>query len=157
MEKFTLNNEETADNIFKAIVKENEKRIKKNNDKILELMVKKGVDSIYDIESIIKDSDGNVIDIRVKEKSTIPNQMRIAAGFDPVDNVNHPSHYKAKNGMEVIDVIEAFTANLNGYEASHTANVIKYICRWKEKNGLEDLKKAQWYLDRLIKNIEGNK
>lgn len=157
MEKFTLNNEETADNIFKAIVKENEKRIKKNNDKILELMVKKGVDSIYDIESIIKDSDGNVIDIRVKEKSTIPNQMRISAGFDPVDNVNHPSHYKAKNGMEVIDVIEAFTANLKGYEASHTANVIKYICRWKEKNGLEDLKKAQWYLDRLIKNIEGNK
>ena len=71
--------------------------------------------------------------------------------------VNHPSHYKAKNGMEVIDVIEAFTANLNGYEASHTANVIKYICRWKEKNGLEDLKKAQWYLNRLIKNIEENK
>ena len=59
--------------------------------------------------------------------------------------------------MEVIDVIEAFTANLRGYEATHTGNVIKYICRWKEKNGLEDLKKAQWYLNRLIKNIEENK
>lgn len=73
------------------------------------------------------------------------------------DMVNHPKHYKAKNGMEVIDVIEAFTANLEGYEATHTGNVIKYICRWKEKNGLEDLRKAQWYLNRLIENIEKNK
>lgn len=77
--------------------------------------------------------------------------------MDTNDMVNHPKHYKAKNGMEVIDVIEAFTANLNGYEASHTANIIKYICRWKEKNGLEDLKKAEWYLNRLIENIEKNK
>lgn len=74
-----------------------------------------------------------------------------------LDMVNHPKHYKAKNGMEVIDVIEAFTANLEGYEATHTGNVIKYICRWKEKNGLEDLRKAQWYLNRLIENIEKNK
>ena len=59
--------------------------------------------------------------------------------------------------MEVIDVIEAFTANLKGYEATHTGKVIKYICRWKEKNGLEDLRKAQWYLNRLIKNIEEGK
>lgn len=82
------------------------------------------------------------------------NSCRAKNGFDMV---NHPKHYKAKNGMEVIDVIEAFTANLEGYEATHTGNVIKYICRWKEKNGLEDLRKAQWYLNRLIENIEKNK
>ena len=70
------------------------------------------------------------------------------------DNVNHPSHYKSKSGLEAIDVIEAFTEGLTGFEATHTGNVIKYICRWKHKNGLEDLKKARWYLNRLIENIE---
>ena len=71
-----------------------------------------------------------------------------------IDMVNHPSHYKSNYGIEVIDVIEAFTEDLKGVEAVSTANVIKYICRWKKKNGLEDLKKAQWYLDHLIDHIE---
>ena len=66
------------------------------------------------------------------------------------DMVNHPPHYQSSSGLEVIDVIEAFTEHLTGDEATNTGNVIKYICRWKEKNGLEDLKKARWYLDRLI-------
>lgn len=70
------------------------------------------------------------------------------------DMVNHPSHYQAVNGLEVIDVIEAFTAKLAGAQAFDTGNVIKYICRWKEKNGLEDLKKAKWYLEHLIHTIE---
>lgn len=71
------------------------------------------------------------------------------------DPVNHPTHY-IRNGMETIDVIEAFTSNLKGMEAVCTANALKYLCRWKEKNGLEDLKKAQWYLDRLIDKLEDN-
>ena len=66
------------------------------------------------------------------------------------DMVNHPDHYKTKSGLETIDVIEAFTDGLNGGEATNTGNVIKYICRWKKKNGLEDLEKARWYLNRLI-------
>lgn len=70
------------------------------------------------------------------------------------DNVNHPDHYKASNGMEVIDVIDAFTSDLIGFEAAYTSNIIKYILRWNKKNGLEDLKKARWYLDRLIQKIE---
>ena len=65
--------------------------------------------------------------------------------------VDHPSHYKSENGMEVIDVINAFTSDLKGYKAVYTANVIKYILRWPKKNGLQDLKKAKWYLDHLIK------
>lgn len=71
-----------------------------------------------------------------------------------VDMVNHPPHYQSSSGLEVIDVIEAFTENLSGAEATNTGNVIKYICRWKDKNGLEDLKKARWYLDRLIQTVE---
>lgn len=76
--------------------------------------------------------------------------------FNPhVDMVAHPPHYQSKKGIEVIDVIEAYTEDLKGIEASDTANIIKYICRWKHKNGLEDLEKAQWYLNHLIKHVKG--
>ena len=72
-----------------------------------------------------------------------------------VDNVNHPAHYNM-NGIEAIDVIEAFTADLNGMDAVDTANVIKYILRWPRKNGLEDLCKARWYLNHLIERKAKN-
>lgn len=68
--------------------------------------------------------------------------------------VNHPKHYQAKNGMEAIDVIEAFTDGLNGIEATDTGNIIKYALRWKEKNGAEDLKKIVWYANHLINHLE---
>lgn len=70
------------------------------------------------------------------------------------DMVNHPSHYQSTGGIEVIDVMAAFTADLQGIEAIDTSNVIKYICRWKNKNGVEDLKKARWYIDHLINKLE---
>ena len=68
-------------------------------------------------------------------------------------SVNHPDHYQSKTGIEVIDVIEAFTDELNGVEAFDTGNAIKYICRWKNKNGVEDLEKARWYIEHLINYI----
>lgn len=70
------------------------------------------------------------------------------------DAVNHPEHYQTKDGLETIKVIQAFTAGLIGIEAVCTGNVIKYICRWKKKNGLQDLKKAKWYLEYLINYLE---
>lgn len=70
------------------------------------------------------------------------------------DMVNHPKHYISKTGIEVIDVIEAFTCDLKGIVATDTGNVIKYMCRWNEKNGVQDLKKAQWYLNHLITHLE---
>lgn len=66
------------------------------------------------------------------------------------DLVNHPEHYKAKNGVEAITLIAAFTEDLKGMEAVCTANALKYLCRWHKKNGLEDLKKALWYINYLI-------
>ena len=64
------------------------------------------------------------------------------------DNVNHPEHYKT-GGIETIDFIEAKSL---GY---HLGNVVKYITRADHKgNRLEDLKKAQWYLNRAISNME---
>ena len=69
------------------------------------------------------------------------------------DNVNHPNHY-CKGGIECIEAIKAAVVGLVAMEAVCTANVIKYLWRWKFKNGLEDLKKAKWYLDRLINEVE---
>lgn len=71
---------------------------------------------------------------------------------DPM--VSHPSHYQSKSGLEVIDAIEAFTDGLEGIEACDTGNIIKYMCRWKQKNGIQDLKKARWYLEHLINHME---
>ena len=65
------------------------------------------------------------------------------------DNVNHPSHY-TQGGVECIEALKAVTANLKGIDAVCTANAIKYLWRWKEKNGVEDLEKAKWYINRLI-------
>ncbi len=68
---------------------------------------------------------------------------------DPVDNVNHPVHYTAGD-IECIDAIESATTGLTGIEAYNTGAAIKYLWRWKRKNGVEDLQKAQWYINRLI-------
>ena len=70
------------------------------------------------------------------------------------DNVNHPQHYISKSGIETINVIDAWTEGLDGIVAVDTANVIKYISRWNKKNGIEDLKKARWYLNHLISEME---
>lgn len=68
------------------------------------------------------------------------------------DNIN-PSHYK-QGKVECIDAIESATINKKGLEAVCTANVIKYIWRCEEKGGLEDLRKAKWYLEKMISSIE---
>lgn len=64
-----------------------------------------------------------------------------------MDNVNNPTHYN-QGKIEVIDFIE--DQNLGFCEG----NAIKYICRYKKKNGIEDLKKSKWYIERLIKKLE---
>lgn len=64
-----------------------------------------------------------------------------------VDVVNNPLHYTQGN-IEVIDFIEDQSLDYK------EGNVIKYVCRYKYKNGLQDLKKAQWYLNRLINEME---
>lgn len=63
--------------------------------------------------------------------------------------VSHPSHYQSKTGLEVIDVIEKYTNPISGVYASDTANMIKYSCRWKHKNGIQDVKKILWYATHL--------
>jgi hypothetical protein len=71
----------------------------------------------------------------------------------PVDAVNQPPHY-TQGDIECIDAIEAATINLTGIEAVCTGAAIKYLWRWKQKNGIEDLQKAQWYINRILKGAE---
>ena len=65
----------------------------------------------------------------------------------PEDKIN-PSYYK--KGIETTDYIVSH--NMNYVEG----NIIKYVTRYKEKNGLQDLLKAEWYLNRLIKETRNN-
>jgi len=64
------------------------------------------------------------------------------------DLVNHPSHY-TDGGIECIEAIEA-QLSLEEYRGFLKGNCAKYIWREKHKGGKESLKKARWYLDRLI-------
>ena len=69
-----------------------------------------------------------------------------------VEMVNHPPHYK-EGEIECIDYLED-SLGTDGFSFYIEGNVKKYIHRWRHKGGIEDLKKAQWYLTRLIDKIE---
>jgi len=69
------------------------------------------------------------------------------------DMVNHPTHYN-KSGIECIDAIQAMTEE--GFEHYLQGNIMKYLWRYRYKNGVEDLKKAEWYLHKLIKIRDGH-
>jgi hypothetical protein len=64
------------------------------------------------------------------------------------DDVNNPKHYNS-SGLECIEAIEAMTEKMSGDIAPHAANVLKYLWRCEYKNGLQDIDKAIWYLNRL--------
>lgn len=69
-----------------------------------------------------------------------------------MDKIN-PDHYK-QGKVECIDAIDSATHYLNGFEGYCVGNILKYVWRYKSKNGLEDLKKARWYLNKLIEGVE---
>lgn len=69
------------------------------------------------------------------------------------DNIISPSHYASNKGFEVFEVQEAFIHDLKGMAASYWCNVVKYILRFQRKNGVEDLKKAKYYLEKLIEEV----
>lgn len=76
-----------------------------------------------------------------------------AASGGAKDNVNHPNHY-TQGKVECLDALESATIGKSGIEAVCVANVIKYLWRYEEKNGVEDVKKAQFYLNRLLATLE---
>lgn len=70
---------------------------------------------------------------------------------DDFDTVQRPAHYN-QSGIECIDAIAASMTPAE-FQAYLKGNVQKYLWRYQHKNGVEDCRKAQWYLDRLIKEL----
>ena len=70
-----------------------------------------------------------------------------------VDMVNHPPHY-LKGKIETIDLINEIVIGYSEFDSYLVGNVVKYISRSPYKNGLEDLKKAQFYLNKLVNLTE---
>ena len=96
-----------------------------------------------------------VLNTEITEYVVIAQRERVTSVNDDRlvhDVVNHPSHY-TQGGIECIDAIKAATVGKTGIEAVCVANVVKYLWRYEEKNGVEDVKKARWYLERLIKEM----
>lgn len=103
--------------------------------------------------------DATILDGEMKNRNLIdfidirPALPSVITAEDHKDNVNHPSHYNSGQ-FEVIDIIDEFGKDYKGSAGFCFGNVVKYILRAKHKNGLEDLRKAKWYLDRLIDTWE---
>lgn len=65
------------------------------------------------------------------------------------DVVNHPEHYNSDTPYECIKVLKEWMSE-EQYVGFLKGNIIKYLCRSEKKNGTEDLKKAQWYMNKLV-------
>lgn len=121
-------------------------------------VVDKNSELCTNIQETIKHID-QVMDKPVKVQDVLitkeGNSKTVNKQYESEDKmVSHPNHYQSSKGIEVIDVIEAFTEGLEGIEAVDTANAIKYICRWKNKNGVQDLEKTIWYVTHLINHLK---
>jgi len=91
----------------------------------------------------------------IKEMVEFEGSKKTMANRELVDDmVNHPPHYNQK-GIECIDAIEAATDT--GFEYYLQGNIMKYIWRYRYKDGIQDLEKASWYLNKLIEITNANK
>ena len=86
-------------------------------------------------------------------RATNPKEQETNPSDTKSDMVCHPAHYN-QGKVECIDAMAAATVNNRGIEAICVSNIIKYLWRYEAKNGLEDVKKAAWYLNRLIDELE---
>lgn len=97
-----------------------------------------------------------VKDIKFRDDIEAEKDFVAAMNKQPIifsDSVNHPSHY-THGKIETIDKIED-VLGLEGFQAYCVGNAIKYLDRYKLKNGFEDIKKAKRYLEFYIEKTEG--
>ena len=87
---------------------------------------------------------------KMAEQESMASMQGAANAAWAQDMVNSPPHYN-QAGIECIDAIRAATGD--GYEYYLQGNIIKYLWRYRYKNGVQDLEKAQWYLQKLIEEI----
>lgn len=101
-------------------------------------------DALYD-----KNNTPNIIPTQTTSV-LVPKWRKPRSTGESVDKTN-PTYYK-KGKFECIDVLEELLQGVSGATAFCLGNCIKYLWRFNQKNGVEDLKKARWYLDKLITN-----
>ena len=80
-------------------------------------------------------------------------ELREGLSLPLYDPVNHPSHYTLRCGIDCIDAMAAAFGK-ETVEDFCLCNAFKYVWRTRKKNGLEDCKKAQWYLNKYVKMVE---
>lgn len=66
----------------------------------------------------------------------------------------NPAHYK-QGDVECIDAIKSAVINKPGFQAACVSNVIKYLWRYEAKGGVADVRKAKWYLEELLEELNG--
>lgn len=101
----------------------------------------------------MKRIDGDNAPCSIFELRNMAQRVCHIAAMQPQTNnpVSHPAHY-TQGGIECIDAIKAALGKY--FIGFLVGNVLKYLWRYPHKNGVEDLKKARWYLDRAIKEPE---
>lgn len=100
-----------------------------------------------EIERIAKETEKIAKEIAKEIADNLAFELRET---ESKDNIISPNHYTSDKGFEVFDVQEAFIHELKGMSANYWCNIVKYILRFQKKNGVEDLKKAKYYLEKLI-------
>ena len=105
-------------------------------------------------EEILKKAQRDAAEKLAQERQKVQEtREEYEAPHSPDLMVEKPPHYTS-GAIECIDAIAAAVEELQGIEAFDTANAIKYLWRWKRKNGKQDLEKARWYVNHLIEHLE---
>ena len=140
----TENFKEAADEFRKLMGKYNNKLVKTDGQILPDIDVEKHkeLERIDELKELAK----KIITTDIIEHKDTENN----------DNIIRPNHYASDKGFEVFDVQEAFIHELKGMSASYWCNIVKYILRFQRKNGVEDLKKAKYYLEKLIEEEESD-
>ena len=102
-----------------------------------------GISAALSIAAAMKARDAYALQAKQAEEQSDSKEIQ--------DMVNSPPHYN-KSGIECIEAIKAMTDE--GFQFYLQGNIMKYLWRYRYKNGVEDLKKAKWYLSELIDNVE---
>tara|TARA_R100001509_G_C4794009_1_gene190774 strand:+ start:388 stop:762 length:375 start_codon:yes stop_codon:yes gene_type:complete len=85
----------------------------------------------------------------MEDQYTLTGLDTLTIGSD-IDPVNKPIHY-TNSKLECIEIIEALAEHIPAEYVPHVTNIMKYLFRFPKKNGLEDIDKLDWYVQRLRK------
>lgn len=138
----------------------------KNNKQVVRELMGKGLsakeisektdlslNTAYTYMSQIRKEKNGKAEVKAEPKPAKKAEKLNGQAKKKVDMVNHPPHYK-QGKFETIDVIMDVTQHLGGREGYLVGNIIKYLSRYHFKNGVEDVEKAQWYLNKLLEVVK---